>query len=132
MLNSCKESRTNIKTLIMSKVLTEVGQRLKERFERNEAMCQKVIGMFQLVSNKTRFRIVCVLEQGEFCVQEIADIVGAERLSNISQQLKALRLAGIIASRREGTKVIYRLANEQVRHMIEYLHKEFLGETGTN
>ncbi len=101
---------------------------LKDRFERNEAMCQHVISLFQLISNKTRFRIVCVLSQGDFCVQDIAEIVGAERLSNISQQLKSLRLAGIIESRRDKTNVIYSLANEQVRHMIGYLHKEFLGE----
>ncbi len=112
----------------MSKVLTETGQMLKERFERNEAMCQQVIGIFQLVANKTRFRIVCTLSQGDFCVQDIAEIVGAERMSNVSQQLKALRLAGIIESRRDKTSVIYSLASDEVRHMIEYLQTSFLGE----
>lgn len=111
----------------MTKVLTEVGQTLKERFENNEAICQRVIGLFQLVSNKTRFTILCALSQGDFCVQEIAEIVGVESLSNISQQLKTLRLAGIVESRRDRTKVIYNLANEQVRRMIDYLRKEFFG-----
>ena len=111
----------------MTKVLTEVGQTLKERFENNDAICQSVIELFQLVSNKTRFRIVCALSQGDFCVQEIAEIVGVESLSNISQQLKTLRLAGIVESRRNRTNVIYKLANEQVRHMIDYLQKEFFG-----
>lgn len=111
----------------MTKPLTDAGQVLKERFERNEAMCQRVIGIFQLISSKTRFRIVCALSQGDFCVQEIAEIIGAERLSNVSQQLKALRLAGIIESRRDKTRVIYRLSSEEVRGMIEYLQQEFMG-----
>jgi len=67
------------------------------------------------------------LSQGDFCVQEIAEIVGVERLSNISQQLRTLRLAGIVESRRNRTNVIYNLADEQVRRMIDYLRKEFLG-----
>lgn len=110
----------------MTKALTEVGQTLKHHFENNEAICQRVIELFQLVSNKTRFTILCALSKGDFCVQEIAEIVGVNSLSNISQQLKTLRLAGIVESRRNRTNVIYNLANEQVRHMIDYLHQEFL------
>lgn len=110
----------------MTKVLTESGRRIKERFEGNDVMCQRVIGIFQLIANKTRFRIVCALFQEDFCVQEIAEIIGAERLSNVSQQLKALRLAGIIDCRHEKTKVIYSLKSDEVRSMIGYLQDRLL------
>jgi hypothetical protein len=47
-------------------------QQIKAEFESNQMVCEQVIGLFQLLSNKVRFRIVCMLLQGEACVQEIA------------------------------------------------------------
>jgi len=113
------------------KLLNPVALEIKTQFETNDDLCKKVIGIFQLAANKTRFRIICTLAKGDFCVNEIAEIVGAKRLSNISQQLKMLRLAGLIESRRKKSKVIYSLTNEQVRHMITFLQEEFLSEEKT-
>ncbi|MGJ8649632.1 MAG: ArsR/SmtB family transcription factor [Opitutaceae bacterium] len=113
------------------KLLNPVALEIKTQFENNEALCQKVIGIFQLAANKTRFRIICTLSKGDFCVNDIAEIIGAERLSNVSQQLKMLRLAGLIESRREKSQVIYSLTDEKVRRMIAFLQEEFLSTEGT-
>ena len=85
-----------------------------------------MLTLFHLLSNKARFRIVCLLARGEFCVQEIAEVVGAGRLSNISQQLKMLTMAGVIVRRREHTHILYTLKDERIRKMIEYLRAEFM------
>ena len=70
--------------------------------------------------------IVCILSRGEFCVNEIAQILGTEKLSNISQQLKVLRLAGVIKSERDEKKMIYSLADERFREVINFLKQNYV------
>ncbi len=107
-----------------------VCRELKSLFQRNDALCNHVVTLFQLVSNKTRFRIICLLVRGEFCVNEIVEVVHQGKLSNISQQLKILALAGVIERRRADRKILYSLKDQRVRGMIEFLQKQFLnGET---
>ena len=109
----------------MIKVLNPVGRELKEMFERNEAVCGHVLGLFQLFSNKARFRIICMLVRGEFCVNEIATVVGG-KMSNTSQQLKMLTLSGIIERRREEQRILYSLKDKRMRKMIQFLQRQFL------
>jgi len=99
---------------------------MRLEFLSNEAVCAKVLTLFHLLSNKARFRIVCLLARGEFCVHEIAEVVGAGRLSNISQQLKMLTMAGVIVRRRDQNRILYSLQDERIRTMIEFLRVEFL------
>src|SRR6266542_3403813 len=103
-----------------------VARELKKSFEKNEAMCQRVLGLFHLFSNKGRFRIVCLLAHGEFCVNDITEVVSKGKLSNISQQLRILTLAGIIERRREDQHILYSLKDERVRKVIEFLQSQFL------
>jgi DNA-binding transcriptional ArsR family regulator len=59
---------------------------------------------------------LCVLEQltqGERSVSELSHDVGCQ-VPNMSQHLSVLRAAGLVASRREGNTVFYRLADERV------------------
>ncbi len=99
---------------------------LKQAFEKNEAVCARVIQLFQLFSHKGRFRIACLLARGEFCVNEITEVVSEGKTSNVSQQLKMLALSGVIERRREDQRILYRLKDKRVSSMIEYLQKHFL------
>lgn len=107
-------------------MLNELGQRIQQEFRANDALCQRVIHLIQLLSNKCRFRTLCVLARGEFCVHEIAEIVGETKLSNISQQLRLLSLAGVVESSRQGREIRYRLADSRVRGLIQYLRRTYL------
>jgi DNA-binding transcriptional ArsR family regulator len=107
-------------------MLNEIGQKIQREFQANNAPCQRVIGLIQLISNKARFRIICVLSHGEFCVKEIAEILGEGKMSNISQQLKILTLAGVVDRRREEKKIIYRLVDHRMRDLIAYFREHFL------
>jgi len=99
---------------------------MRLEFQGNEAVCAKVLTLFHLLSNKARFRIVCLLARGEFCVHEIADVVGAGRLSNISQQLKMLTMAGVIERRRDQTRILYTLKDKRIRKMVNFLRVQFM------
>jgi DNA-binding transcriptional ArsR family regulator len=59
---------------------------------------------------------LCVLEclsAGELSVGELSSRAGCH-VPNMSQHLSVLRSAGLVASRREGTTVFYRLSDPRV------------------
>jgi ArsR family transcriptional regulator, virulence genes transcriptional regulator len=59
---------------------------------------------------------LCVVEElakGERSVGDLSRCIGCQ-VPNMSQHLAVLRGAGIVASRREGSTVFYRLANPRV------------------
>ncbi|MCA1681185.1 MAG: metalloregulator ArsR/SmtB family transcription factor, partial [Actinobacteria bacterium] len=60
-----------------------------------------------------RAEIVDVLAQGERSVEELANEVG-QSLASTSYHLRLLAKAGLARSRREGHRVVYRLASERV------------------
>ncbi|MGB6223196.1 ArsR/SmtB family transcription factor [Haloferula sp.] len=107
-------------------------QAIKDEFEQNQSVCQHVVELCHLLSNKARFRIVCTLMHGEACVQDIADVVGDSQLSNISQQLRVLRLAGIVEKRRDKKQIHYRVSDPRVGALIEFLRANYLEPTQTS
>lgn len=60
------------------------------------------------IAHPLRLAIVDFLRDGEQCVCDIAEHVGAER-SNVSRHLSVMVNAGVLDCRKEGLKVIYRL-----------------------
>lgn len=64
--------------------------------------------VMKAVADPIRLAIVEQLRDGELCVCEIVEGVSAER-SNVSRHLSVLATAGVVASRKEGLKVFYRL-----------------------
>ena len=104
-------------------------EQIKQRFANNEEVCKRVIGVFAMMANKTRFRILCMLAEGDFCVNEIADTVQTGKMSNISQQLRILTLAGILEKRRDKQNMIYHLCDPRMAALIKYLEKQFAEET---
>ncbi len=59
---------------------------------------------------------LCVLEElagGERSVSQLSHSVGCQ-VPNMSQHLRVLRSAGLVASRREGSTVFYRLVDDRV------------------
>jgi DNA-binding transcriptional ArsR family regulator len=59
---------------------------------------------------------LCVVERlagGEQSVSELSREVGCQ-VPNMSQHLAVLRSAGLVASRRDGSTVFYRLADDRV------------------
>ena len=98
----------------------------KEEFRKDSAVCERVVTLLHLISNKARFRIVCLLSRGEFCVNDIMDVVNEGKLSHISQQLTILRLAGIVQKRRSNKLVLYTIKDQRVRRLIEFLCLQYL------
>jgi rhodanese-related sulfurtransferase/DNA-binding MarR family transcriptional regulator len=60
-----------------------------------------------------RAEIVDILAQGERSVEQIATEID-QSAANTSQHLRSLAAAGLVRTRREGTRIIYGLASERV------------------
>lgn len=67
--------------------------------------------LFRALGDPTRFRIVALLAHGELCVCHIEKALGVSQ-PNASRQLGILRAAGVVESRRDGSWVHYRLAEQ--------------------
>jgi len=66
--------------------------------------------LFKALAHPARIRVLEVLSDGEHSVSDLQPLVGIEG-SHLSQQLGVLRRAGLVATRKEGTSVIYSLAD---------------------
>lgn len=101
-------------------------QSIKREFQNGQAVCEQVVGLFQLLSNKVRFRIVCTLLHGEACVQDLVDVLGLDQMSNVSQQLRMLRLGGVVTKRRDKKQILYRIADDRIGGLIEFMRCHYL------
>ena len=72
------------------------------------------------LGNGRRAEIVDVLAQGERSVDELAGEI-EQSVANTSQHLQALARAGLVRSRRDGTRVVYRVASDEVAALWEML-----------
>src|SRR2546425_6317860 len=72
----------------------------------------------QALGSGRRAEIVDLLAQGERSVEEIANEI-SQSVANTSQHLQVLARAGLVRSRREGTRVFYRLASDRVGDLWE-------------
>ncbi|SHF82419.1 ArsR/SmtB family transcription factor [Streptoalloteichus hindustanus] len=61
------------------------------------------------IASPVRLRLLDLLDQGECTVEQLAEEAGVS-VKNTSAQLQQLRAANLVASRKEGTRVHYRLA----------------------
>ncbi|KKX99529.1 ArsR/SmtB family transcription factor [Microbacterium sp. Ag1] len=75
------------------------------------------VEVFSMLADATRIRIILALRDQELSVNHLADIVDKSAPA-VSQHLAKLRLARIVLTRQEGTKVFYRLANEHARQLV--------------
>ncbi len=95
-----------------------------------DADLARTAGLFKLLGDPTRARLLyALLEAGELCVCDLAAATDTQE-STVSQSLRMLRASGIVAGRREGRLVFYRLADAHVRMMLD-LTREHVRHDGT-
>jgi ArsR family transcriptional regulator len=73
--------------------------------------------ILKALGHPLRLRLVAMLAGGEAHVGALADRLGASQPS-VSQQLRILRMHGLVRDRREGGLAIYCLAKPQLRQLL--------------
>lgn len=88
-----------------------------------------IADFFKTLSHPIRIKILRTLEQGERCVCEIIEELDVEQ-SNLSQHLSVLKKQGIIDSRKDGQKVIYRIVHNSVFDVVSAAEKTLSEQIG--
>src|SRR5215208_6271672 len=76
-----------------------------------------VAGLFALLADPTRLRLLAALATGELCVCDLAAATGINR-TTVSHQLRTLREGRLVRARREGRIVFYALDDDHVRDLM--------------
>ena len=84
----------------------------------------EVAELLKLLANEQRLLLLCRLTQGECSVSELVELSNLAQ-SSVSQHLAKMRLSGIVATRRDGTAIHYRLADSNVEALIDMLCERF-------
>lgn len=74
------------------------------------------------MSNGNRLELLEFIAQGERSVEELARVAGLT-VANTSQHLQQLRQAGLVACRKEGLKVYYRISDNDVLELFGTLRR---------
>lgn len=77
-----------------------------------------------------RLAILCVLKEGEQSVQSLEKVLGLSQ-SAMSMQLATLRGQHIVATRRDGHQIYYRVADERLFELLGVLQRIFCPDFDT-
>lgn len=74
-----------------------------------DKLIHTITGVFQGLSDETRVKILYALRQQEFCVRDLAILIGISE-SGISHQLRHLKELKLVKARRDGNNMYYSLS----------------------
>ena len=85
---------------------------------------EEVAARLALIANAKRLLVLCALAEGELSVGALQMRVDLSQ-SALSQHLAKLREGGVVATRRAGQVIYYRLEDPQVVDLMTALHATF-------
>lgn len=98
-------------------MITNVSNREIKRLRAvidNDARITELAELYGLLANPRRLKVIILLtRQTELCVSELSRIIGISQPA-VSQALKPLRDADVVATHRLGTQVCYRLVKPKL------------------
>ncbi len=83
-----------------------------------DELVEMIAARFRAIAEPTRIKLLDNLRNGEATVQQLTDALGSSQ-QNVSKHLSLLASAGIVARRKEGNFVYYRVADEGVFRLCE-------------
>ncbi|ANP46736.1 ArsR/SmtB family transcription factor [Candidatus Viadribacter manganicus] len=92
-----------------------------------ESRAGEAAELLKLLANDQRLIILCRLSADEMAVSELGEYVNLTQ-SALSQHLAKLRAHGLVATRREGQNVYYRLANPTAQKLVGALCELYGGK----
>ena len=92
-------------------------------FNELRASADKASNLMKVMANADRLMLLCQLSQGEKSVGELESLLDI-RQPTLSQQLTVLREAELVATRREGKSIFYRISSQSAMAVMQVLHQE--------
>src|SRR5579859_7409842 len=81
-----------------------------------EALFEQFARVAKSLASAKRMDLLDVLSQGERTVEALAQATGL-KLTTASAHLQTLRHSGLVSSRKDGTRIYYRLAGDDVARL---------------
>jgi DNA-binding transcriptional ArsR family regulator len=81
-------------------------------------LAEMIAARLRVIGDANRIRLLDLLRDGELSVSELTERLGSSQ-QNVSKHLGILHRAGIVARRKEGTTVLYSVADEGVYELCE-------------
>jgi ArsR family transcriptional regulator len=88
----------------------DVQSAMEQKYQRENSAMKQFIRVMKALSDPNRVRVLKLLQQGELCVCEIQNLLGLAQ-STVSKHMKLLEDAGLVERRRQGTWILYSLAD---------------------
>jgi DNA-binding transcriptional ArsR family regulator len=88
------------------------------------ASADRACGLLKVLANPDRLVLLCRLAEGERCVSELESSLEI-RQPTLSQQLGVLREEGLVATRRDGKHIYYRITSPESIAIIKALQEQF-------
>jgi len=79
--------------------------------------------IFKVIGDANRLKIIEILRSGENCQCEIIPLI-AQSQPTVSRHLRLLEEAGLIRSRKEGTKTFYQVVDERIFNLIDAIDEK--------
>lgn len=95
----------------------DIVDKVKKDFPSNQ-LINTLSDFFKIFGDTTRVKIMYALDKSEMCVGDISVLLDMT-VSAVSHQLKILREASLVKTKRQGKVVFYSLADEHVQRIIE-------------
>ena len=86
------------------------------------AASERVARVLKMMANPVRLRMLCLVGEQERPVGEIAHALGM-REAAASQQLAQLRMESLVLTRKDGQRVLYRLATPEIYRVLSTLRE---------
>ncbi|MGB9622357.1 MAG: ArsR/SmtB family transcription factor [Candidatus Bathyarchaeia archaeon] len=93
--------------------------------ERDDRIYEFKAGIFKVLGDVNRIKIIEFLRDGEKCQCEIIPLLNQSQ-PTVSRHLSLLEDAGLIDSKRERNRTIYRIVDERVFNIIDSLNDELI------
>lgn len=94
----------------------------------NDDDIRRAARSLKAMSHPIRLKILCTLRDREVSVQEMVERIGTTQ-SNISQHLAILRDKGILLSRKDANRVLYRVGDYRTLRLIGMMREVFCSDT---
>ena len=91
---------------------------MKKRKELTEEVLELIAARFRILAEPMRLKILHTLGEEEMSVTELVEATGAGQ-ANVSKHLALLLEAGLVARRKEGLNVFYRVADSTIFDLCE-------------
>lgn len=85
---------------------------------------ESACALMKVLSNPDRMLLLCELSAGERNVGELQEALGIQQ-PTLSQQLAVLRAEKLVATRREGKNIYYRIAGSEALAVLQVLYAQY-------